>query len=203
MVLDFLLDNVWAAIGLWAFLYCLDYTLTFKAAKIYRAGAGKHFGFAGGYELNPYFQDDIAKLRRFSFRFFLLLFFVSGLLLILHNTGLRDYFAFSWGLLVCLQFTVHFRHLRNLAIFYYAKDSKGVSGKIEYEHWVSLRLSSIEFFTFSVFYFFLFLLWVNPFILGATVGCAVLAIRHLFDSRRSRISAQSKVVEIDAPTGNI
>jgi hypothetical protein len=202
MLLDLFLNNAWAAIGLWAFLYCMDYMLTFKAAKIYRAGGGKHFGFAGGYELNPYFQDDIAKLRRFSFRFFLLLLFVSGLLLILHSTGLREYFAFVWGLMICLQLTVHFRHLRNLAVFHYARDSNGVNGRIEYEHWLSLRLSSIEFLTFSVFYLFLFLLWGNPFMLGGATGCLVLALRHSFDSRRSRGLAQNKVVEIDGTTSS-
>jgi hypothetical protein len=202
MLLDLFLNNAWAAIGLWAFLYCLDYAFTFKAAKIYKAGAGKHFGFAGGYELNPFFQNDIAQLRRFSFRFFLLLLLVSGLLLILHSTGFREYFAFVWGLMICLQLTVHFRHLRNLAVFYYAKDSKGVNGRIEYEHWLSLRLSSIELLCFSVFYLFLFLLWGNLFVLGGATGCLVLALRNLFDSRRSRALAQNKVEVIDATTSS-
>ncbi|MDQ2936273.1 MAG: hypothetical protein M3R67_02070 [Acidobacteriota bacterium] len=200
MLLDFFLNKAWAAIGLWALLYCLDYAFTYKAAKIYKAGAGKHFGFGGGYELNPFFKDDIAQLRRFSFRFFLLLLLVAGLLLILHGTGLREYFAFVWGLMICLQLTVHFRHLRNLAVFYYAKDSQGVNGRIEYEHWLSLRLSSIEFFYFSVFYLFLFLLWGNLFMLGGATGCLVLALRHLYDSRRSRGLAQNKVEEIDGTT---
>src|SRR3989442_776415 len=99
MLLDLFLNNAWAAIGLWALLSCMDYALTFKAAKIYKAGAGKHFGFAGGYELNPFFQDDIAQLRWFSLRFFLLLLLVAGLLLILHGTGFRKCFAFVWGLM--------------------------------------------------------------------------------------------------------
>ncbi|MDQ6651929.1 MAG: hypothetical protein M3Y84_04205 [Acidobacteriota bacterium] len=192
MLLDLFLNNAWAAIGLWAVLYCMDYTLTFKAAKIYKAGAGKHFGFAGGYELNPYFQDDIANLRRFSFRFFLLLFFVSGLLLILHSTDSREGFAFVWGVMICVQLAVHFRHIRNLVVFHYAKDSNGMNGRIEYEHWLSLRLSSIEFLAFSVFYLFLFLLWGNLFMLGGATGCLVLALRHLFDSRRSRALAPQR-----------
>lgn len=197
MLLDLFLNNAWAAIGFWALLYCLDYMFTFKAAKIYKAGAGKHFGFAGGYELNPFFQDDIARLRRFSFRFLLLLLLVAGLLVILHGTGLREYFAFVWGLMICLQLTVHFRHLRNLAVFHYAKDSKGVMGRIEYEHWLSLRLSSIEFLCFSVFYLFLFLLWGNLFVLGGAAGCLLSALRHWFDSRRSRTLVENKVGEID------
>jgi hypothetical protein len=197
MLLDLFLNNAWAAIGLWALLYCLDYVFTFKAAKIYKAGAGKHFGFGGGYELNPFFQDDIAQLRRFSFRFFLMLFFVSGLLLIVHSTGLREPFAFVWGVMICIQLANHPRHIRNLIIFHYAKDSNGINGRIEYEHWLSLRLSAIEVLTFSVFYLFLFLLWGNLFILGGAAGCLSLAFRHSLDSRKSKLSTETAAAKID------
>jgi hypothetical protein len=100
---------------------------------MYHAGVDKHLTFSGGYELNPVFRDDIRGLRLFSFRFWLLMLFVGGLLLILHSLDLPEVFSFVWGMFVCIQIAIHLRHIRNLAVFYHARDSKGMSGRIEYQ----------------------------------------------------------------------
>src|SRR5258708_24977486 len=86
-LLDLFLNNIWLAIALWAGLYCLDYILTITAARLYRDGAEQHYTFPEGIELNPIFRDDIAKIRTISFRFFLLLFLVVGLLLIIYESN--------------------------------------------------------------------------------------------------------------------
>ena len=182
MLLNFFLNNVWLAIGLWASLYLVDYIFTLTAARMYYAGVDEHLTFSGGYELNPVFRDDIRGLRLFSFRFWLLMLFVGGLLLILHSLDLPEVFSFVWGMFVCIQIAIHLRHIRNLAVFYHARDSKGMSGRIEYQHWLSLRLSSIELFSFSMLFLFLYLFSGTFFILGGAAGCLSLALRHLFDS---------------------
>jgi hypothetical protein len=189
MLLDVFLNNAWLAISLWALLYFSDHTLTLKAAKMYQSGANKHFGFAGGYELNPIFKDDVANLRRFGFRFFLMLFVVSGLMFLIDNLGVPELFAFFWGMLVGMQLAVHFRHIRNLTLFQYALKSEGISGRIEYRHWLNLRLSSMEFFSFTLLFLLLFFLWDSFFVLGAAVGCFSLALRHLLDSRKATKTA--------------
>ena len=186
MLLNLFLNNVWLAISLWSFLYLMDYLLTLKAARMYYSGASKHFKFAGGYELNPIFKEDIAGLRRFSFRFWLLLFFVGGLLLISHSLDLPEVFAGVWGMLVGIQIAIHFRHIRNLAVFHHARYSKGMSGHLEYEHWLSLRLSSVELFSFSLLFLFIFLFWGSVVMLGGAAGCFALALRHLIDSTKER-----------------
>lgn len=182
MLLRLFLNNVWLAVGSWAILFCSDYILTLKAARLYRAGASSHFLFAGGYELTPYFKEDIARLRKFSFRFFLILLLNTGLLLILYSLRLPELFAFGWGALVCVQAAVHFRHVRNLALFHYASDSRGIAGKIEYEHWLSLRLSAVEMASFTIFLLLLFLLWGDFFFLGGAIACLSIALRHLKNS---------------------
>src|SRR2546423_2928091 len=192
MLLNLFLNNVWIAIGLWAVLYCLDYLFTVKSARMYTAGVNNHFVFSEGIELNPYFKEDIAKLRRISPRFFFLLLFTSGLLLILWSLGLPTAFEFGWGALICIQSVIHLRHIRNLAHFHYALASKGLAGKIETAHWLSLRLSSVEFFLFSALFLFIFLLWGSYFILCGATGCLSLALRHLFDSIKQKASSQSK-----------
>ena len=188
MILEFLLTHAWLAIGLWILFYCVDYLLTIKAARMYQAGANNHIAFAGGYELNPIFQKDIATLRRFSYRFFLLLLLFGGILWLIYSTGFQEMFAFSLGLLIGIQLAIHLRHVRNLAVFYYACRSQGMIGKIQYEHWLSLRLSSIELFGYSVFFLFLFLVCANFFILGGAVGCLLMGWRHLIDSKRKTLT---------------
>ena len=193
MLLNLFLHNVWLAIGLWPILYLMDYVLTLKAARMYHAGASKHFAFAGGYELNPFFKEDIAGLRRFSPRFWFLLLSVGSLLLIIHSMNFPEAFALVWGMLVCIQITIHLRHIRNLTVFHYARDSKGMNGRIEYQHWLSLRLSSIELFSFSILFLSLFLFSGSLFMLGGAVGCLSLALRHLLDSTKaSKMLPQAK-----------
>jgi hypothetical protein len=184
MLLNYLLKHGWIAVVIWAFLYCLDYLFTLKAARMYEAGVNKHFSFAGGYELNPFFKDDIAQLRRFSFRFWLMLVLYCGLLLILDSFGIQELFAFAWGALVCVQLAVHFRHVRNLVVFHYAQQSKGISGKIEYQQWLSLRLSAIELLWFTGFFLFLYLLYGDFVVLGGALGCLSNAITHLKDAKK-------------------
>src|SRR5260370_6865600 len=102
-LLGLFLNNVWLAIALWAALYCLDYIFTMTAARFYRDGAQQHYSFSEGLELNPFFRDDVAKIRTFSFRFFLILFFVAGLLLIAYELNVPEAFAPVWGILVGIQ----------------------------------------------------------------------------------------------------
>src|SRR4029453_11416367 len=127
MLLDYVLDRFWLAIGIWILLYVLDYLFTLKAARMYQEGANKHMVFGGGYELNPVFQKDIAALRRFSPRFFLLLILFSVLLFMIYILAMKELFAFSLGLLIGVQITVHMRHIRNLAIFAFARRSQGMN----------------------------------------------------------------------------
>jgi len=187
-LLDLFLNNIWLAIALWAVLYCLDYIFTMTAARLYRDGAQQHYAFPEGIELNPFFRDDVAKIRTISFRFFLLLFFVVGLLLIIYELNIPEAFAVVWGMFVGIQLANHCRHIRNLVVFSYARRSAGVTGKIQYAHWLSLRLSSVDFFCFGVLFLLLFLLWGHLFVLGATLGCFSLALRHLIDSAKKRKS---------------
>lgn len=182
MFLSTVLSNAWLAVGLWAALFCLDYVLTLKAARMYQMGANKHFIFSGGYELNPYFKEDIARLRSLSFRFLLMLIMVAGFLLIIH--ALAEIFAFVWGMLVGVQLVVQLRHINNLVRFYYARDSRGMTGRIETDHWLSLRLSAAGFLSFAILFLFLFLLLGSLVLLGATVGCFSVSLRHFFDSAR-------------------
>ncbi|MGH9905324.1 MAG: hypothetical protein ACRD8U_07045 [Pyrinomonadaceae bacterium] len=181
MTLTFL-NNVWLAIAVWAILYLMDYIFTLKAASMYQAGASKHFSFLGGYELNPVFKKDIAGLRRFSPRFWLLLFVMGGLFLATHSLFSPEAFAFVWGMFVGIQIAIHLRHIRNLVLFHYARNSRGMDGRIEYQHWLSLRLSAIELLSFSALFLLFYIFSQSLFMLGGFAGCFLMGLRHLLDS---------------------
>ena len=187
-LLDLFLNNIWLSIALWTVLYCFDYIFTMTTARFYRDGAQQHYAFPEGIELNPFFKDDVAKLRAISFRFFLLLFFVVGLLLLTYELNVPEVFAVVWGMFVGMQLANHCRHIRNLVVFSYARRSDGVTGKIQHAHWLSLRLSSVDFFSFGLLFLLLFLFWGHLFALGAALGCLSLALRHLIDSVKKRKS---------------
>ncbi len=164
------------------------------AARFYRDGAQQHYAFPAGIELNPFFRDDVVKIRTISFRFFLLLFFVVGLLLIIYELKVPEAFAVVWGMFVGIQLANHCRHIRNLVVFSYARRSAGVNGKIQYAHWLSLRLSSVDFFCFGVLFLLFFLLWGNLFMLGAGLGCLSLGLRHLIDSvKKGKLLAKDEI----------
>jgi len=188
-VLDFILNNVWLAIGVWAALYCLDYFFTIIAARLYRDGAQQHFVFPEGIELNPFFQDDIAKIRKISFRFCLMLLVISGLFLIVYIVQIPEAFAVLWGMFVGIQLANHCRHLHGLAAYFHARRSVGLSGKIQYEHWLSLRLAAVDFFCFGLLFLILFLFWGHFFALGAALGCLSLMLRLLTASVKKRKSS--------------
>lgn len=185
-LLDLFLNNIWLAIAFWVALYCLDYIFTMTSARLYRDGAKQHYSFPEGIELNPIFREDVARIRTFSWRFFLLLFFIAGLFLIVYALDVPEAFALVWGMAVGIQLANHCRHIRNLVLFSFARHSVGVSGKIQHEHWLSLRLSSVEFFCFGLLFLVLFLFSDTLFILGAAIGCWSLALRHFIDSVKKR-----------------
>lgn len=183
---DLFLNNVWLAIGLWVVLYCLDYILTMTAARLYRDGAKEHYSFPEGIELNPIFRDDVAMIRRFSPRFFLLLFLMAGLFLLIYDLNVPETFALLWGMAVGVQLANHCRHIRNLVLFSYARRSVGVSGKIQHEHWLSLRLATVEFFCFGILFLVFYLFSGTLFILGAAIGSLALGLRFFISSVKKR-----------------
>lgn len=193
-----LIENVWLSMGIWAALYILDYALTIIGAKMYHSGANKVIVFEKGYELTPYFQKDIALMRRFSPRFILALFLsCAGIWVVrVPLNAPPDIFAFLIGALIFLEVGVHVRHVKNLCLFRYAARSRGLKGHIEYSRWFSLRLSSIELFCFAVLFLLVFLLSNSFFVLGGVATCFVTALKHL------RLSEKEKKRPIESKQSN-
>ena len=146
---------------------------------MYQKGVKEHFDFSGSIELEPAHQEEIDRFQAISFRYVLGLVLYGGLLWIVHYCGLANLFSVLWGGLFLLQLAIHLRHFHNLILFRYASRSIGIQGHIQYARWLVLRLSSIQFFGFSLMFSMAYLFFGSLVILGGAISCLLMALRHL------------------------
>lgn len=191
MLLDWIIDNVWLALLLWMGLYISDYALTLQSARLYQGGGNQHVVYEKGIELTPYYRGEIAALRKVSPRFLFML-GLSSLLLwfvwFLSQLWGPDSLLFEtvMGAYLLLEVSVHMRHIRNLAYFRYMKGSRGVSGKIEYSAWLTLRISTVDLIAFSILFLIVFWLTGRLFFAGGAIGCAVTGFKHWRLARKEK-----------------
>jgi hypothetical protein len=209
MLDELFITQPWTGIALWVVLYCSDYAITIACARMLRSGADKHLVLES-FELTPYFQKDIASLRRISPRFLLMLLISTSLLVAIWAWAARLAAELPWswnmyrmflGALICVELAVHVRHVTNLVMFARARDSKGVSGQIRYAQWVTYQWSSIQIVAFAAVYLFSFGLTMNWFFAGGFVKCFVESLRHWRLYRKHLAISNSKIqagAEIEA-----
>jgi len=177
---NFFFQHFWAGLLLWVALYISDYTLTMFCARLYAMAVRDKIVIEGSYELTPFYQKDIDSLRLISPRFVAVLLIMSVFLYAFWNltrAAVPEMYLFILGMLVGVQLAVHVRHLRNLFTFR-AAQTDAIRGRIEYSRPMSLRVSAVEMLSFAGLYFVLFLLTGSWFILGGTLSCLTVAIKH-------------------------
>ena len=184
-MLDLLIDTWWAGPLLWACVYVSDYYLTLACARLYRAQ--DKVVFEGSYEITPYFQADVDALRAVSPRFVLALVFNMAVLLFLRGiagpgSGLVGAYQFVLGGLLLSQATVHKRHLSNWYLF--SRGIAAVKGRLEYPRGILLRSSAFELLLFAALYAGIFVMTMSLFVLGGSITCAVLSLKHYRLARR-------------------
>lgn len=185
---QFLFDTFGIPVVLWVVLYISDYYLTIWGAYLYAHGAQAHFSLEGSYELNPFYEKDINLLRTISPRFLIYLFASTVVLLIVRGLtrDLPFLFIFLSGGLLLLEVFVHFRHIRNIVLFWHASHEAGVSGQIHYARWYSYRASAVDALVFAVFLAAVALLGGSWFFAGGALGCLWIGLRHSLQVGRLR-----------------
>ncbi len=183
MPLDELIIRPWAGVLLWIVLYVSDYYCTIAAARMYYGGVNRHFEFEKGYELTPYFQEDIAQLRRFSWRFAWQLFLSSVFIVCLWYLSVNQYHASGLyegvlGARVLEEVAVHVRHLHNLIFFWHVKQSIGITGVVKTTHWLTLRVSAFELLVFGLLWLLVFVVTARWFFFGGAIMCGLTAAQH-------------------------
>ena len=184
MLLKACLEIPWLAPVLWGCLYTSDYTLTLIGAQLCRNGADKHICYAGSYELTPYFQREIDRLRLVSPKFLImlvastLLIIVCRPLMLLPPHPFPTGYQFILGSYFLTELTVHVRHYRNIHTFIYLRRSRGVRGQICYARGLIYRSSAVEFMIFAMGYLLLFFFTGSWFFMGGSVTCLATAFKH-------------------------
>ena len=84
--------------------------------------------------------------------------------------------------MILAEATIHMRHLRNWFLF--KKVIPIIQGRLEYPRGILLQMSAYEILIFSVLYAALFLVTESMFLLGGTIACCSLSIRHYWLARR-------------------
>jgi hypothetical protein len=185
-------QNCWAGATVWAALFVSDYALTITCAKLYQKGVREKIVLEGSYEITPYFQRDIDSLRLVSPRFlFVLVLYFGALVLLWGLTGeTRELYSLVLGAMILVQFAIHTRHVHNFFLFR-AATGEAVRGRIEYSRKLTLRISSLDLFTFSALYILLFACTRSWFILGGAVGCLSVSFKH-WRLARQRVSTETQ-----------
>jgi hypothetical protein len=177
-MLDVLFSNSLVVAVLWAAMYIFDYASTLWLGRAYQSTLNRYVIYEGGIELNPVFENEIARRRVLSPRFILAL--VLYFLIILLS-------GFTWP--IALEITsgaslltwafIDLRHLKNYAfVWFLRRRPDSLQGQHQYSYWLMQRLVSTEAFGFALLYFFLALFTWRVFFAMGALTCLALAIRH-------------------------
>jgi len=183
LIEQLLIQQVWLAAVICGGTYISDYYLTLYTARLYQAKAKMHFSFGGSLELTPYYQTDVDQLRRWSPRFGLALLLLVGGIVSVWWLSIRwlnqpAFFLFLVGALLLREAAIHMRHIRNIVLFRYARDTEGVKGQVEYSRWLTFKLSAVELFSFALLFLLCTLLARSWLFVGGTVACAITGYQH-------------------------
>lgn len=165
-----------------------DYLLTVAGARLRTAAFGNHFK-TQHYELNPLWQNAIARLRWFNLRHLALTLLVTGALIIIWEWSdpddpLLPYFI---GFLIGAQGTIIGRHLGNLAAFAYVKRHLGeIGGTVTMSHGLALWLSTFQLYAVLLPLALLAAYSPQQEVLGAVAGVVALILVHMIWIARHR-----------------
>jgi hypothetical protein len=183
--LQTMLTTAWLGPLLWAALYISDYVLTLTCAGLYRS-QGK-IVFEGSYEITPVYQADVDALRKVSPRFVAALVLSTAYIWLVRSIAawvpeLQPLYIGMLGAMLLIQLTVHVRHLRNW--FTFSRGIHVIDGRLVYPRRFLLMSSAFELLLFAGLYLGLFLLTGSVFVLGGSLGCGILSIKHYQLARR-------------------
>ncbi len=166
-----------------------DYALTLWGGRLYR-GAMAHLAIEGSYETVPIFQADIDAGRIISLRFIIVLIAMAGLLGLVAKfrapLGIDDpiYLALA-GFLILIEVPIHVRHVSNIVRFRLLANAGAADGRVSFARWYILRVSSVDFFSFSALFFLAYASTESWFTFGGAIRCFAFGVFQLLLSLRA------------------
>ncbi|MFZ2657404.1 MAG: hypothetical protein WAX69_20880 [Victivallales bacterium] len=169
---------------IWIIVFASDWLMNYIGARLYHNRVRSFWLFEKGYYLKSISEDEIRNPSKLIIRFFSELIISStGIWIMLYSCRLMsswNIYEFFCGTFVLLEACIHFRHVRNVALFSLAKKGSGLYGCIAIPKWITLRNSFTEFAIFALSYLLIFFFDTrNYFVLGGVVSCFLVSVYNL------------------------
>jgi len=192
-----LLSNLWVSLGLYALVAVLDYILTLRNARVYRASStDTKLHIKGSYEITPFFQAPVDQLKLFNPRFLLVL-GLSAVLLVLvwywsAAQNAPEVFAVLLGGFVIRSLIANLRHIEN-AVWYRSLSNLGPQDVFHSEQprWLYIQSSAVNRLMLAALLLAASLLTGSVFLLGGCFACGGIALQQWRLSRRERRPVQA------------
>jgi hypothetical protein len=154
-----------------------DYALTLWGARLFRESQG-HITIEGSYETVPLFERDINAGRLISVRFLIVLIVMVGIIGIAAKfrqaMEIDDrLYLFLTGFLILIEVPIHVRHMSNIVRYSLLRHPDAAEGKLTYTRWYVLRISSVDFFSFSGLFWLGYAGTGSWFVLGGALRCVL------------------------------
>lgn len=166
-----------------------DYALTIAGARMRLLNYGRHFK-TEHYELNPIWQQAVAKLRWFNPRHLLItaaITLILGFCIEVLQPSDEAFVEVIEGFLLGLLGAVNGRHLGNLLTFaYLGRHPDAIDGTVTMNHEFALWLSTFQGLGFAVPASLLALFSPRPIVLGFLGGALALLAVHVAWTLRER-----------------
>ena len=177
------------------FLMLSDYFFTLLGKKLRDNIYAQHI-CTEQYELNPVWQDEVNKMKKFNYKHLLAIILVTGYFYFTAKLLSDPWFDIIYGALFAIYVYVMMRHLNNILIYKFANKNPGqISGKAVLGHILVLKISEYQVFTAAIFLFLIFLWTRSWFVLGCSFGLLILTLKQI-----RWISAYKKKMKLKAQT---
>jgi hypothetical protein len=120
-----------------------------------------------------------------SFILIFLLWFITTIVL-----RLPQLFSIFLGSLILREVAIHLRHIRNITLFRLVKSAGGLTGKVEYSRWLSLKMSAAELLSFAGLFLFISLALGSWLFLGGAISCFVTGFQHWGWSKKFHLTVK-------------
>ena len=160
-------------------LMLCDYYLTLAGKKLRDKVYADHLT-SEEYELNPVWQKDVNKLKKFNYKHLLAIILITGYFYFASLLLKDDIFFLIYGALFVLYIYIIARHVQNILTYRFInKEPSQLSGKIYLGHLFSLKTSLYQTFTTGLLMLILSAWTQSWFILGGASGLLLFCVTQL------------------------
>ena len=191
---DFLAENFWGWFVVWGIVVLTHSFQVSVILRLYRQGVDRHYF----YEAAPLLASKLPEytntrlINPQSIRSFLIGCLIIGLTWHSKNLGMPAPFLDGMlGAWFLPYLSVLARHFRTFLLYYYARRSVGLSGRVEMSRWLGLRISAAEFVGWATLWGILFLLLSQWFFFGGMLTCLIAASSHWRWSNKVKRKAEA------------